>query len=112
MLLCVAGKIFIEYQSVVFKATSEDGKIEVVIEQDFIHRMLAPAAMGGYEYTVSVYEKHFIFKEKLKSEEVWYINDGATLKDSNINIEWADNWVEVKLTGEGNPKYFSCFLGR
>lgn len=93
-----------KYQNVVYEEKSPNGNITVKIIQN---SNFQPAMMGGREYSIIVTKDRMFFDKKLSDRNFWCDNDGAGLFKSNIDVNWFDDHIKVKIDGrEINAKNF------
>lgn len=93
-----------KYQNVIYEEKSPSGNITVKIIENSTFQ---PAMMGGREYSIIVTKNRMFFDKKLSDRTFWCDNDGASLFESNINIEWFDDHIKIKIDGqEINAKNF------
>lgn len=98
--------VCVNHSTIVYEQASDDKDTKVIIKSN---SFLQPATMGGQEYTIIIYRNDSIFKDKLLEESFWFTNDGATLDESNVSVEWLDGSVKVTVdSDEDNLKTFSC----
>lgn len=82
---------------IVFEEKSADKKITVQILSSDIFSI---GTMGGYNYTLIVKEQNGLFFNVLRETEFNFINDGATLSDSNVIVNWQSCSVQVEIDSE------------
>ena len=101
----------INYTTTVYEARSADGEIVVMLEyaeSDFLRSFDIGTISGGYDYKLTVKKRAGIFYDTIKSKEFYYINDGASLTEDNITVEWNEQTVKVCVDSpRSNKKIFT-----
>lgn len=92
---------------VVFRDKSPYNNVEVQIRGGTGFFEFTP--MCGFDYEVVVLRKNFIGGSTLLNEEFHYNDDGAPLKDENVDVTWSEDHVTVTIHGfEARTRKFVC----
>ena len=99
----------INYSTTIYETRSADGEIVVRLEyaeSDFLRSF--DVAARGYDYKLTVKRRLGLFYYTIRTEVFYYINDGVSLTEDDITVEWNEHTVKVCVDSPaGNTKKFT-----
>ncbi len=97
VLITLTVIILFIFPKTLYREVSNNDIYEIVIQSSHIPQT---ANMGGREYTLNVFEKKGFLKEKIFSETFWFNNDGSSIADNNISVNWNTGNVIITIDSE------------